>query len=196
MILAQEYSDKNVTSWGGMQEMKILLEKTGISKKIEDIGLPDKKSNNSISGISIIESFWVSIWIGCFRFSHTAVVRLDEVLRQIFGWQRVASGTTLGRFFKSFSESRSHQFFIDIYSWFFEQLQFANYTLDVDSSVITRYGEQQGSKKGYNPAKRGRNSHHPLFAFVNDIRMVANCWNRSGNTSSSNNCIHFLEETF
>jgi hypothetical protein len=26
--------------------------------------------------------------------------------------------------------------------------------------------------------------------------MVANCRNRSGNTSSSNNCIHFLEETF
>src|SRR6266498_453140 len=196
MILAQEYSDKNVTAWGGMQEMKMLIEKSGISKKIEELGLPEKKSNNSIDGISIIESFWVSIWIGCFRFSHTAVVRLDEVLRQIFGWKRVASGTTFGRFFKSFSESRSHQFFIDLYSWFFEQLQFDNYTLDVDSSVITRYGEQEGSKKGYNPTKRGRNSHHPLFAFVNDIRMVANCWNRSGNTSSSNNCINFLEETF
>lgn len=26
--------------------------------------------------------------------------------------------------------------------------------------------------------------------------MVANCWLRSGDTSSSNNCIHFLEETF
>ena len=99
-------------------------------------------------------------------------------------------------FLKVFPSPESHQFFIDLYSWFFEQLQFDNYTLDVDSSVITRYGEQEGSKKGYNPAKRGRNSHHPLFAFVNDIRMVANCWNRSGNTSSSNNCIHFLEETF
>jgi len=196
MILAQEYSDKNVSPWGGMQEMKMLLEQTGITKKIEEIGLPDKKSNNSIKGSDIIESFWVSIWIGCFRFSHTAIVRLDEILRQIFGWKRVASGTTFGRFFRSFSESRSHEFFIDLYSWFFEQLQFDNYTLDVDSSVITRYGEQQGSRKGYNPTKRGRNSHHPLFAFVNDIRMVANCWNRSGNTSSSNNCIHFLEETF
>src|SRR5206468_2515420 len=113
MILLQEYSEKQVSSWGGMQEMKMVLEKTGISKKIEELGLPEKKSNNSIEGISIIESFWVSVWIGCFRFSHTAVVRLDEVLRQIFGWHRVASGTTFGRFFKSFSQSRSHQFFID-----------------------------------------------------------------------------------
>jgi hypothetical protein len=151
MILDKEYVGTSVTPWGGMQEMKMLLEKTGISKKIGELGLPEKKSNNRISGISIVESFWVSIWIGCFRFSHTAVVRLDEVLRNIFGWSRVASGTTFGRFFKSFSESRSYAFFIDLYSWFFEQLDFDNYTLDVDSSVITRYGNQEGSRKGYNP---------------------------------------------
>jgi hypothetical protein len=195
-MMRHEYTDERVTPWGGMQEMKDLLDKTGISKKLASLGLPEGTSNNRIDSISIVESFWVSIWIGCFRFSHTAVVRLDEVLRQIFGWKRVASGTTFGRFFKKFTPSLNHHVFIELYSWFFEQLQFDNYTLDVDSSVITRYGEQQGAIKGYNPSKRGRNSHHPLFAFVSDIRMVANCWNRSGNTSSSNNCIHFLEETF
>ena len=56
--------------------------------------------------------------------------------------------------------------------------------------------KQEGSKKGYNPAKGGRNSHHPLFAFINDIRMVAICWNRSDNKSSSSNCINFLVNIF
>ena len=194
--MEHEYTDKMVSAWGGMKEMKELMDKTGISKKLLELGLPESRSNNCIDAISIIESFWVSIWIGCFRFSHTAVVRLDEVLRQIFGWSRVASGTTFGRFFKKFSPSLNYSVFTELYSWFFDQLHFDNYTLDVDSSVITRYGQQQGAKRGYNPKKKGRNSHHPLFAFVNDIRMVANCWNRSGNTSSSNNCVHFLEETF
>ena len=194
--MRHEYTDKMVTPWGGMQEMKELMDKTGISDKLSELGLPESRSNNSISAISIVESFWVSVWIGCFRFSHTAVVRVDEVLRQIFGWKRVASGTTYGRFFKKFTPSLNHALFVDLYQWFFEQIKFDNYTLDVDSSVITRYGEQEGSKKGYNPTKRGRASHHPLFAFVNDIRMVVNCWNRSGDTGSSSNCIHFLEETF
>jgi hypothetical protein len=194
--MKHEYSDNLVTPWGGMQEMKKLIDKTGISQKLLELNLPSSRSNNSIDAVSIIESFWVSIWIGCYRFSHTAVVRLDNVLCEIFGWKRVASGTTFGRFFKKFTPSLNHSVFLELNSWFFEQIQFDNYTLDVDSSVITRYGEQEGSKKGYNPNKRGRNSHHPLFAFVNDIRMVANCWNRSGNTSSSNNCINFLEETF
>jgi hypothetical protein len=193
--MKKSYTDVQVTPWGGMQEMKELLDKTGISKKLSSLNLPEGSSNNSIKSIDTLESFFVSIWIGCFRFSHTAVVRLDEVLRQIFGWKRVPSGTTYGRFFKKFTPSMNHEIFIELYRWFFEQLQFNNYTLDVDSSVITRYGEQEGAKKGYNPNKKGRNSHHPLFAFVNDVRMVANCWNRSGNTNSSSNCINFLEET-
>src|ERR1035437_2899820 len=196
MSLRHEFVDQSVTPWGGMLEMKKLIDKTGISKKLSEIGLPESKSNNKIDPVSLIESYWVSIWIGCFRFSHTAVVRVDEVLRQIYGWNRVASGTTFGRFFKKFTPSLNHRVFIDLYSLFFEQLTFDNYTLDVDSSVITRYGEQEGSKRGYNTKKPGRGSHHPLFALVNDLRMVANCWNRSGNTGSSSNCINFLEETF
>ena len=98
-----EFTDEMVTAWGGMKEMKMLIDKTGISQKLSSLGLPQSKSNNKIDSVSLIESFWVSIWIGCFRFSHTAVVRVDEVLREIFGWKRVASGITFGRFFKKFT---------------------------------------------------------------------------------------------
>jgi hypothetical protein len=57
------------------------------------------------------------------------VVRVDETLRQIFGWKRVASGTTFGRFFKKFTPSMSYEVFKELYRWFFEQLVFDNYTL-------------------------------------------------------------------
>lgn len=67
--------------------------------------------------------------------------------------------------------------------------------MDIDSSIITRYGEQQGAKKGYNPNKKGRLSHHPLIAFVNDVKLVANMWLRSGDASSANNFLAFLEDT-
>jgi Transposase DDE domain group 1 len=67
--------------------------------------------------------------------------------------------------------------------------------MDVDCTVITRNGQQQGATKGYNPNKRGRNSHHPLLAFIAETRMVANFWLRPGNTSSSNNILEFLAST-
>ena len=70
-----------------------------------------------------------------------------------------------------------------------------NYTLDFDSTVMVREGEQEGAAKGYNPKRPGRNSHHPILAFVSDIRMIANYWLRPGNTSALTNYLAFLEDT-
>ena len=60
---------------------------------------------------------------------------------------------------------------------------------------MTRYGVQERAKKGYNPAKKWRSSHHPLIAFIGDVKLVANMWLRSGDTSSANNFLSFLEDT-
>jgi hypothetical protein len=66
--------------------------------------------------------------------------------------------------------------------------------LNLDSTVLTRYGNQEGAKKGYNPKKRGRPSHHPLLAFLGSGHVV-NLWNRSGDTFSSHQARAFFIET-
>lgn len=80
--------------------------------------------------------------------------------------------------------------------WFIDNLKIKNITLDFDSSVMTRYGEQEGSKVGYNPNKPGRASLHPLMAFIAETRIVANAWLRPGNTVALSNCKAFIDETF
>jgi hypothetical protein len=65
----------------------------------------------------------------------------------------------------------------------------------VDSTVITRNGDQEGALRGYNPNRHGCASHHPLRAFVAEARMVANFWLRPGNAHSANNILQFLEST-
>ena len=52
-----------------MKERKILIDNTGIGKKLYALGLPQGKSNNTIEAISIIEGFWISIWMGCFKLA-------------------------------------------------------------------------------------------------------------------------------
>ena len=42
---------------------------------------------------------------------------------------------------------------------------------------------------------RGRESHHPLMAFVANSCMVANVFLRSGNTNAPSNIFVFLTET-
>lgn len=136
-----------------------------------------------------------SVWCGANRFLHTEVARHDGALGQIFGWKRVPGQDVYKRFFRKFTQGRNRHVSDYFYQWIFSSIKFDNFTLDLDSTVITRYGEQQGGAKGYNPQKPGRNSHHPLVAFVADVKLVANMWLRSGDAASSNNFLSFLEDT-
>ncbi len=116
----------------------------------------------------------MSIWTGASRYIHADWLRYDTTLHDIFGWDKMPSQSTYSRFFGKFSQCRNSAVFPSLQNWFFSQLQVNDITLDIDSTVITRSGNQEGSAKGYNPLKRGRNSHHPLMAFVSQTRMVAN----------------------
>ena len=193
--IAWEFTDKKVTPWGGLLPFKEFLDRTKIREILKESDLPWPGSNSGYDPVDIIESFWVSVWLGAVRFSHTAMVRFDDALKDIFGWKRLPCVSTYTRFFKKFGREKVDRAFYKINRWFFDQIPQKNITLDLDSSVITRYGKQEGSLVGYNPQKRGRPSHHPIMAFIADLRMVAHSWMRPGNTSSGNGAKLFLSET-
>ena len=190
------FTDKKVTAWGGMKLMKDMLDSIGIKKIMSELELPQKGSNRGYEAIQIIECFWTSIWIGAGRFSHSAYLRYDKVLQKIFEWKQAPSQSTYSRFFQKFSWKRNTEVFVPLQKWFIGNLNIKNITVDFDSSVMTRYGGQEGSKVGYNPKKPGRASHHPLIAFIAETRMVANAWLRPGNTAALSNCKAFIDETF
>ena len=99
------------------------------------------------------------------------------------------------RLFSKFTQGTNEVVMDSLYRWMFGQIAIDGITLDLDSTVMSRYGAQDGAVRGYNPAKRGRASHHPLMAFVADTRMIANCWLRPGNSASANNAQAFLANT-
>jgi hypothetical protein len=190
------FTDREITPWGGMVFLKQMLQKIEFRKIVdENDDLPKAKSNRGYKASTILESFITSIWCGANRFLHTEVTRHDAVLGDIFDWKRTPGQDTYKRFFSKFDQAKNQRISDYFYSWIFDNFKFDNFTLDIDSSVMTRFGSQEGSKKGYNPAKRGRPSHHPLIAFIADVKLVANMWLRSGDTSASNNFLGFLEDT-
>lgn len=190
-----EYTDKEITAYGGIAILQKMLDKMSFTEFLRSIPLPQPLSNRGFDPIQIIIQFIVSIWCGAHRFEHLEVTRFDKVIQQLFGWDRMAGHRSFIRFFQKFTIEISTNVFSRIYKWFFNNLSFNNFTLDFDSTVITRYGDQEGSAKGYNPKKPGRKSHHPLLAFVADVHMVANFWLRSGAAHSANNFEAFLRES-
>ena len=59
-------------------------------------------------------------------------------------------------------------------------------TLDLDSTVKTVYGRQQGAEKGYNPTHPGKRIYNPLIAFIAETGEALMGWLRPGDTFSAN----------
>ena len=136
-----------------------MLQKIGFRAFIEsNSDLPESKSNRGYKTATIIESFITSIWCGANRFMHTEVTRHDTALGKIFDWKETPAQDTYKIFFSKFNQAINQKVSDRFYSWIFDNFKFNNFTLDIDSSVMTRYGVQEGAKKGYNPVKKGRPS--------------------------------------
>lgn len=189
------YSDKKVTPWGGMKLLKDFIDHLHILPYFKELNIPQPLSNRGYDPTLIILGFWLSIFTGGNRFSHTDWLRYDTTLQSIFEIEQLPSSSTYNRFFYKFDIERNSEVFPQLQQWFMKQFDVGRLTLDLDSTVITRYGEQEGAAIGYNPKKRGRASHHPLMAFIDQTKMIANTWLRAGNTSDLNNYQAFLEET-
>ncbi len=190
-----EFVDKEITAWGGVAILRNMLNKMNFKQQLASCPLPKQGSNRGYDPIQLIYQFFVSVWCGANRYQHLEVMRFDPTIQNLFEWKKMAGHKAFVRYFNKFTIEDNQKAFRHLHNWFYRNLKFDNYILDLDSSVMTRYGEQQGSAKGYNPKKPGRKSHHPLLAFVDDLDMVANFWLRKGDAYTANNFEAFLEDT-
>ena len=190
-----QFIDQELTSWGGVAVLKKMIDQSGFSSYLDSLPLPEQGSNRGYPPVQLFLQFMSAVWCGAEHYAHLDVTRLNHSLQRLYGWKNMPEHKAFERYFRKFDIPTCHIVFGSLYRWFFNNLKFDNFTLDIDSSIFTRYGEQEGSVKGYNRHKPGRKSHHPILAFVADIEMVANFWLRSGDAHTANNFQAFLEET-
>ena len=191
-----KFTSREVSAWGGLALLKKMMDGMGVFQAIQSWQLPMPGSNRGYAPAQLLEQMMVSIWCGANRFVHSDITRLDKTLARLFGWSRVAEHKSIMRLFQRFDQSKATELQRNCFNWLFVKLNLNRITLDVDSTVITRWGQQiQGASKGYNPRNHGRNSHHPLIAFVADWRLVANFWLRPGSAYTTNNALSFIHAT-
>ena len=179
----------------------MFFKKVGLKAALNQIVPIQETSPNAMKAVEKILGFMTMVIAGGRRFSHVLYLGNFEAIKSVFGLKRLPeAGTTLTRYFSKIKNQceaeRLSEGIWEYLSKIIDWKRIKDDWLNFDSTVITRYGEQEGAQKGYNPSKKGRASHHPLLAFLNGSRMVLNIWNRSGNTSSKNNIIAFFEASY
>ena len=99
-----EFTDKEITPWGGMVLMQKMLVKMRFEEFLHSICLPSQRSNRGYNPVQLFLNFLVGIWCGANNMEHLEVTRQDDVIRQIFGWNKMPGHRSFQRFFKKFNQ--------------------------------------------------------------------------------------------
>jgi hypothetical protein len=195
------FTRRQMTAYGGFTLLASFFQRIGFAEMIEKAIPITECSPNGMGVHGKTIAFIAMIFAGAERFSHLVYLGNKEVLARMFGVKRLPdAATTLTRMFGKLKSMRTAEvlsrnlwvYLSSLIPW--DRIQ--EDWLTFDSSVLVRYGEQEGAKKGYNPARQGRPSHSPLLAFLNRGKYVIHLWNRSGNVTSWNNILGFFADSY
>ena len=189
---------KPITAWGGMASVVAkFLEQLGLRSWVERHVPICERSNNGRGVYEKVLAQFLTVLAGGERFAHLSWWGHGvEAVCKAFGVKRFPrASSTLTRFWgKIAKRSLAEKLGEAARALAREIVRREGITRDnvnLDSTVLTRYGQQQGAKKGYNPRKHGRPSHHPLLAFLGS-GYVMNLWNRSGDAFSGQSAKEFF----
>lgn len=144
-----------------------LFEKLEFQEAIEQ-AIPFSETSPNATGVfTKVLRFGLTVLAGGKRFTHSCFLGDSlEIFECLFAVKRLpVSITALTRFFERFvSWGQVERLAEALWTFTADRLipfgKIKEDFLGFDSSVLTRYGDQQGTAKGYNPKKPGRLSHH------------------------------------
>ncbi len=195
------FTKRKMTAYGGFALLAAFFERIGLGEMIEKAIPITECSPNGMGVYGKVAAYIAMVFAGAERFSHLIYLGNKDVLAKIFGVKRFPdAATTLTRMFGKLKNLKTADMLSrNVWAYLTHLIPWTTIGEDwltFDSSVLVRYGEQEGAKRGYNPAKHGRPSHNPLLAFLNRSKYVIHLWNRSGNTASWNNILAFFTDSY
>ena len=190
-------TDKHLTSSAGLVPLHRFWHQLGGEVWI-DKQLSSLKALNSVYSVGrVITILLLAIIQGARHVSHILQLSHDNGLRKLWDWVRFPVETTVVRTLKLLGQSQVVKI-ADLNQNLRQKVWNRRWrgriTLDLDSTVKTVYGHQQGAEKGYNPTHRGKRSYNPLIAFIAETGEALMGWLRPGDTFSANGSLEFVKE--
>ncbi len=198
---------KNMTSKAGLIPVIKFLDMLGFAALFRKTVHHERKDNAIYrleEGVFLILTGLIG---GAFSLSKCAILWSGcGVLQKVAGWLRIPDETTLGRLFKEVGERQVSEMetFVHVMRRKVWQRTTRSGTskigllqtlwIDVDSSVKTVCGKQQGTAKGYNTHKKGARSYHPQLAFCTQTKEILQGWLRTGSAYTSNGIVEFMKQ--
>jgi len=143
-------------------------------------------SPNAPKKRDVLGTVLLSILAGHTRYAHVTAIRNDGINPELLGMTRIVSEDSLRRSLAKIDEVEGVSWLQEHLKRCYAPLLTTAWVLDVDTTVKTLFGNQEGAEVGYNPHKPGRPSHSYHTYSIANLRLILDVDVEPGNHSTAN----------
>jgi hypothetical protein len=194
----EEFTGKNLTSFGGAGLIRKFFKRHHLKKKIEQQVQIAGRRRSKFSVGTMLTGLLYGMFLGYVRPGQMGVLVSDRVFLKIAGFLYFPVQSTISRFLSGLKVAVAQQIGLlnfNLLMQFRKGFQdFLELTLDLDLHVTPVFGRQQRAAVGYNPKKKGRRCYQTMLCHIGETRDYLGGLFRSGNHHSSYQAIPFLKK--
>ena len=148
---------------------------------------------------SMVTGLLMLLFIGFNRIWHFSYLRLDAMLCGFFRVVCLPAASTFWRYVNSMGINQG-QSLLKVMATLRERvwqvcgISYYRICLDIDTTVETVFGNQQGAKKGHNTKHRGKKGFRPILCFIEQTREYLHGKFRRGETISGQETAAFIAQ--
>ena len=196
--IKEEFSGKNLTSFGGAGLIRKFFQRHHLKKKIEQQVQIAGRRRSKFSVGTMLTGLLYGLLLGYARPGQMGVLVTDRVFLKIAGFLYFPVQSTISRFLSGLKVAVAQQIALLNFRLLMQFRKgfedFQELTLDMDLHVTPVYGRQQRAAVGYNPKKKGRKCYQTMLCHIGETRDYLGGLFRSGNHHSSYQAIPFLKK--
>lgn len=124
---------------------------------------------------SMVVGLLTLLFIGFNRVWHFSYLRFDSMLCGFFRVTSLPVASTFWRYVNSMGLNQGKSL-LNVMAvlrervWSLNNISYRKVCLDIDTTVETVFGDQQGARKGHNTKNRGKKGYRPVLCFIEESR--------------------------
>jgi hypothetical protein len=187
-----------LSAFGGVLALIKFLDLVEMEKIIESCYTKPERETK-LGHYKMLIGILVLLFVGFNRIGHFFYIRYDALVCRFFQVVCLPVVSTFWRYVNSMGLNQGSSLLRVISvlrerAWQQCGIVYEQIDVDIDTTVETVYGEQQGARVGHNPRNRGKKGYRPIVAFIAQTREYIAGKLRKGATVSGEETARFTEQ--
>ena len=169
-----EYCSERLSPFGGLLALEKFMDAVKFREVFEGFyqspgRTPDQGHYQTVYGILVL------LFIGFTRLWHFQYIQTDPLVCALFGVARLPHATTYWRYVASLGINQGKSLLLVTAAlrervWQLCGFAYATIHVNMDTTVETLFGDQEGGRKGHNTKYRGKKGFRPVLCFIEETR--------------------------